>query len=293
MPYQSPVLLAHEAVERIAEHLERQGWPREGSSLHSSNHEHDVEEAQSYFDEAEGFLKTGHPTAEFCFNIAEERKAIVEFLDQVHSDTDLTHAMSLAQKFAHSEQRTKKLLWEVRNKLLCLTTGRNETNWRLTLDEAAAQLKQASFDGVVIAVGQLGRPAQRPLFDGEIPRTAFDPMAKFDWQADAIEAPWGDLHRNVQYQTGDIDRICRREPHPGLNRVADQPKVRRERKLRHDEKRPEIAKAVAALIDTADWEKSKLKERCRLVDQQLGKAPGWCPDYTLRRALADRDRRAC
>jgi len=62
------------------------------------------------------------------------------------------------------------------------------------------------------------------------------------------------------------------------------------RKSRRDEKRPEIAQAVASLAELKVWGQSSDKERCELVEQHLKKSRGWCSVSTLRRAIADRDK---
>jgi hypothetical protein len=62
----------------------------------------------------------------------------------------------------------------------------------------------------------------------------------------------------------------------------------KKRKVRRDEKRPEIAGAVAALADSTGWQGSSDKERCRLVERHLKKPAGWCSQRTLGRAVAAR-----
>jgi hypothetical protein len=66
---------------------------------------------------------------------------------------------------------------------------------------------------------------------------------------------------------------------------GDAPK--KERKVRRDEKRPEIARAVADLKDSKEWQEASDKKRCRMVEGQLGKPRDWCSPRTLRRAMGE------
>jgi hypothetical protein len=61
----------------------------------------------------------------------------------------------------------------------------------------------------------------------------------------------------------------------------------RARRPRRDEKRQEIIQAIAALSRSTKWDESTDKERCGLVEEQLGKPKNWCTLRTLRRAIAD------
>lgn len=72
--------------------------------------------------------------------------------------------------------------------------------------------------------------------------------------------------------------------------AAQTPNQAKPRKTRGDATRPDIAKAVAALAGSDNWENASHKERCRLVDKHLGKPDGWCKVRTLGRAIADRER---
>jgi hypothetical protein len=62
----------------------------------------------------------------------------------------------------------------------------------------------------------------------------------------------------------------------------------KKKKARRDEKRPEIAGAIAALADLTEWQDSSDKKRCRLVERYLRKPEGWCSSRTLGRAVAER-----
>jgi hypothetical protein len=58
---------------------------------------------------------------------------------------------------------------------------------------------------------------------------------------------------------------------------------------RRDEKRPEIAQAVAAVKNSPKWETARNKDRARIIERHLGHPEGWCSLRTLGRAIADCD----
>jgi len=68
-----------------------------------------------------------------------------------------------------------------------------------------------------------------------------------------------------------------------------EPPERPARSRRRNEKRPEIAQAIAILAGSVEWETSPDGRRCKLVEQHLNKPSGWVKLRTLRRAIADRE----
>jgi hypothetical protein len=58
------------------------------------------------------------------------------------------------------------------------------------------------------------------------------------------------------------------------------------RRARRNEKRGEIHRAIVALRFESDWSAISDKDRCRQIENYLGKTPGWCTVITLRRTIA-------
>jgi hypothetical protein len=117
--------------------------------------------------------------------------------------------------------------------------------------------------------------------------------ATFDLDRNIITGAdrWGlerGLSRECQYDALEIS-------HSDLEywlqaRVASDEQARSakgKRKRRHNEKRPEIVQAIAALAETSAWKNAGAKERCKLVEEHLKRDAGWCRPRTLDHAITE------
>jgi hypothetical protein len=96
-----------------------------------------------------------------------------------------------------------------------------------------------------------------------------------------------DVFENLTIVAGDWERICHGIVPAGLLGPEASAAERGVRKLRRDGKRAAILSALEVLTALPEWPDLRDGERCRRVEQHLGKPSEWCTLRTLGRAITD------